>query len=321
MRKIITLLTLISSFIVFAQTTVQEINSYSDLNGTKLVCLMTNNTVWSSNGIDAWTQINTNDISKTAAIKIIGSKSNLNLNKSKTDLILILNDNTIWNLEDGVSKWVKIQNENLPTNLNIKTFKTYTKYNGMYNFDTRLVVVLDDNSIWWSDGDSPWEKIIATGLPENYSIAAFNSYQKPSMLGTETRFIITLADNSFWWFAAGEKNWKKIVTKNYPTNKKILLTDAYMKASIGSVEGRFISVFDDSSIMWMAARDCNWTKLESEALPKNVKISKMNVYSKPNLIGKGTRIILLLENNEFWGWLAEKQGWSKISTTGLPLAN
>jgi hypothetical protein len=321
MKKIISSITLFSSFLVLGQINLIEINSYSDLNGTKLVSLTSDNSLWTSNGLDTWTQINTTELPKNIEIKKLGSKSNLNLNESKTDLILILEDNSIWNLEDGISKWVKLQTTNLPNDVKIKNFKTYAKYNGFFDFETRLVLVLEDNSIWWSDGETAWEKIINTGLPQNYSITAFNTYQKPSMFGTETRLIITLSDNSFWWFETDEENWRKIETKNYPKDMFILHTDAYMKASIGSIEGRIISVFNDNSIMWMAVKDSNWIKLKSTELPKDIKITKMNVYSKLNMIGKGTRVILLLENNELWGWLAEKQSWGKINTSGIPISN
>jgi hypothetical protein len=313
---LLTIIILISSFSI-GQISVKEINSYSDLNGTKLVSLMSDNSVWTSNGLDTWTHINTADLPKDVAIKILGSKSNLNLNKTKTDLILILEDNSIWNLKNGISKWEKIKNQNLPANSNIKAFKTYMKFSGIYDFETRLVLVLEDNSIWWSDGETSWEKVIDTGFPSDYNITAFNTYQKASVFSSETRFIVTLSDNSFWWYASGQKNWTKVTTENYPKDKTIALSEAYMKASIGSAEGRIISIFNDNSIMWMATRDCTWNVLESKELPKDVKINKMNIFSKLNLLGKGTRVILLLENNEIWSWLAENQSWSKVNTTGL----
>lgn len=314
---LLTIVVLISNF-SNGQIRVKEINSYSDLNGTKLLSLMSDNSVWTSNGLDTWTQINTDDLPKNIAIKILGSKSNLNLNKTKTDLILILDDNSIWNLKNGISKWKKIQTQNLPANTNIKAFKTYMKFSGLYDFDTRLVLVLEDNSIWWSDGDTSWEKVIDAGLPSNYNITGFNTYQKASIFNSETRFIVTLADNSFWWYATGQKNWTKITTQNYPKDKTITISEAYMKASIASTEGRIISIFNDNSIMWMATRDCNWNVLSSNELPKNIKITKMNIFSKLNLLGKGTRIILLLENNQIWSWLDENQSWTKVNVIGLP---
>lgn len=322
MKKIYYFVLFLLSNIAIGQTVVKEFSAYGNLNGSNLVCLMSDNTLWIGNGIDSWTKLDTSQLPKDVAIKIIGSKSNLNFDYSKTDLIVILEDSTIWNLEDGYSKWVKLQTNNLPTNSKIKCFRTYTKETGLsFVLDTVLVLILEDNSVWWSDGELNWEKITDVGLPNGYNIEAFNSYQKPRMYDTETRIFVTLSDSSFWWITAGEKNWKKLETKNYPTDKSIVQTEAYMKVGLGGGEGRVVSLFNDNTLMWMSARDCKWIPFETKELPIGVKIKKMNVFTKYVFSGTGTRLVVLLENNEFWTWTQESKKWSKIANEGLPITN
>ena len=79
-------------------------------------------------------------------------------------LIGVLDDESIWWFATEGSEWKKLEATGLPKDYKITAMKIYQKNAGLYG-DTRVIVALQDNSIWWyADGKKEWNKVPMDGL-------------------------------------------------------------------------------------------------------------------------------------------------------------
>ena len=136
----------------------------------------------------------------------------------------------------------------------IKLFDSYLRAGDL---ETRYVVVLTDNTIWWFAPGYDWEKSSKAGLPDK-SIKLISCY---SHTDATTRYVVVLSDNSIWWYAPGT-DWKKSSSKGLPAGFDIVHFKAYSKSD-GT---RYTAVLKDGSIWWFAPGNL-WKKSSIAGLP------------------------------------------------------
>lgn len=321
-----TLLLFVFSAFVFNFTKAQQIidvQAYSKLEGSRFVALLSDQTIWWFSEKDGWQKIPTTGLPEGTGIKFFNAYVKFAGSNKNTRLVAVLQDNTMWWYVEGKS-WEKVSGEGLPKNSSIKIFRPYVKFSGMGSMDTRFVVVLEDNSIYWFVANQDWKQVPTDGLPKGFVINHFGTYQKVAMMGTETRYIITLADNSIWWYADKNKSWERVESQGLPAKYNFKQLEAYMKIGgnimMGTTfEGRLVGVLSDESVWWLPTNQKEWKKLEMIGLPKDYKIRALKVYQKtPGLMGE-TRVIVVLEDNSIW-WYADGKNWSPVPKNGLPVS-
>lgn len=314
---LISLLFILNSLSLNAQD-IKSVQAYFKLDGTRYLSLLSDNSIWWFASGDKWQEIPKQNLPKKT-IKHIDAFVKIGLGSYETRIITVLEDNSIWwYAKEG--DWQQVDNSGLPTNLSIKDFKSYVKIGSMGSTESRIILVLEDNTIWWYALGKKWGKVAANGMPENSSIKFLRTYQKIGMMSSETRFVAVLNDNSVWWFAEGNK-WKQVEKPNLPSDKNIEQFEIYMKnaSALSNVqEGRLITLLEDQSIFWIAANDKSWRQLEHKGLPQNKKINELKTYQKYGGIGSETRLLALLDDNTLW-WFAEGKRWTAVPMSGLPL--
>ena len=119
----------------------------------------------------------------------------------------------------------------------IKILQAYTK-----NGDTRYVVVLSDNSIWWYMPNHAWQSSSLEGLPAHLDIVQLAAYTKADH---STRYVVVLSDNSIWWYMP-DHAWQPSSVEGLPPNYVIKQFDVYLKNG----DTRYVVVLSDNSIWW-----------------------------------------------------------------------
>lgn len=80
-------------------------------------------------------------------------------------IVVVLDDQSIW-WYSAAKHWQKLNQPGLPAGKRVVCLSSYTKMDSYAKTDaTRLVVVLDDNSMWWMADEKPWEQVPSVGLP------------------------------------------------------------------------------------------------------------------------------------------------------------
>ena len=297
---------------------IQDVQAYSKTDGSRFVALLSDQTIWWYTEQTGWQKVPTTGLPANSAIKYFNSYVKLTLSAKNTRLVVVLKDNSMWWYADG-DKWERIPDTGLPRNASVKIFRPYVKFGSMGGVDTRFLLILDDNTMWWYANEESWKPVATQGLPRNYDVRFFGTYQKAGMMGSETRYLVILADQSIWWYA-DNKMWQQFEARGLPANPVFKQFEAYSKLG-GSLnwEGRLIGVMGDESIWWLPASGKEWKKLDVSTLPKGYKIRSLKVYQKyPGLIGE-TRVIVVLEDNSIW-WYAEGKNWIPLSLKGLPIS-
>lgn len=292
-----------------------DLQAYFKLSGTRVITLLSNNTIWWHSEEQGWQQIPSDGLSEKKVSKL-GVYMKTGLGTMDTRLVAITSDNKFFWYAEG-KPWEEIATTGLPTGYDVKIFTPYFKIAGMgWTGYTRYFMAQNDNSMWLFN-DGKWDKLPSDGLPSGYNLKSVKSYQKYGMMGsTETRIIAVLSDNSIW--VTGGKKWEKVETKGLPEGADIKLFDTYMKFSlIGQPDGRLVCVLNDNSFWYMAASNKKWINLESKGLPAKYKVKYLKVYQKYAGSESG-RLIVTLEDNTIW-WFAENTGWTKVDTAGLNL--
>ena len=141
---------------------------------------------------------------------------------------------------------------------NIKFLSTYMR---LEDNDTRYVVVLDDDSIWWFAPGYPWQPSTAEGLPLGYKIAHFKAYSRSPEDGT--RYVAVLEDGTRWF--APNHIWEASSTQGLPAGYKIKHFEAYMKP-----EGtRYVVLLEDNSLWWYTPGK-PWQSSPMDGLPVTI---------------------------------------------------
>ncbi|HEX6334800.1 MAG TPA: hypothetical protein VFZ78_11275 [Flavisolibacter sp.] len=133
--------------------------------------------------------------------------------------------------------------------------------------ETRVLTLLSDNTMWWSNTTKPWAEVTKKGLPAGTEILDIESYQKTGMVGTDTRLILLTGDGNIFWFATESKGWEKIETTGLPKDRKIIDISVYVKFPGQMMEKmRLVALMADNSIWWFAPGS-EWQQLELQGLP------------------------------------------------------
>lgn len=320
-RKLSVSIVLLFFCTLFANAqSIKSIQAYFKVDGPRYISLLSDNTLWWFAKESQWQQIPQKNL-PLQPIKFLDAFVRVGFGDYDTRVITVLEDNSIWWYADG-EDWNKVNTSTLPKERSIKDFKSYLKIANIGSGEALLMVVLDDNSIWWYAQGKKWKQVRAKGMPENAEIKFLRTYQKTGMMGNETRFVVVLNDNSLWWFADGN-NWKAIDKKEFPTNATINQFEIYMKMqyalSFVQIEGRLITVTDNQTIHWKGAGDKEWQFLAHKGLPPERKIIMLRTYQKYNGLNPETRLLAQLDDNTLW-WHTDGKNWTPVPMTGLPLS-
>jgi len=312
--RLITFFAVLCFGTLWGQKTIQDVECVSRIGGTRLVTLLSDNSVWWSAADDSWEQIPKKGL--PSDIKIVSVHLYLKYAglSGNSTLVAILEDNTMWWFNEG--QWELVKNKTVEAGTKIKLMKPYVKFGGMgfVTPETRFFMLRSDNTLWWATAEDNYKKIDKSGLPDNIEITNITTYQVFGMMGSsENRLIVSIADNSLWWYSDGEK-WQNVEMKGLAAGYKINNLTSYLKMGMTS-EGRLVIQLDDNTIWWRAARDKAWRPLEMNGLPNDQKIKSFDIFQKVS-ISSETRIITLYQDNTIW-WYAEKQGWKKYDLKNL----
>lgn len=134
-------------------------------------------------------------------------------------VLTLLSDNTLWWAAPN-KQYSQVTQVGLPKNAEILDVETYQKTNMMGGSETRMIILLGDNSIWWYDGGKDWEQIEASGLPAGKKIKDVAVYVKGqgAALMESMRMVAVMEDNSMFWFAP-KKAWEPLENKGLPVGK------------------------------------------------------------------------------------------------------
>jgi len=80
----------------------------------------------------------------------------------KGRIILSLSDQSIWWCAEEDQDWNNLDKSGLPENASVKSIKVFTK-----GLTARVLVLLDNNSIWWYVEGSGFSKVDMTGFPKS----------------------------------------------------------------------------------------------------------------------------------------------------------
>lgn len=142
--------------------------------------------------------------------------------------------------------------------------KTISYVKGMRDNDTRILSLMANNTIYWTDGEKNWEKVPLKSLPKE-EILDLEVFLKASLMSMDSRLLVLLGDNSIWWYTDG-KDWEKISTEGIP-KMKIKDISVYTKAGGSLVQStRIIATLEDNSIYWFA--NSKWNKFTVKGLGK-----------------------------------------------------
>jgi len=316
MKKLV-VVSIVMLFAQFSQSqTITDLQAYYKFDGTRIVTLLSNSTIWWFTEDKGWQQLPQDGLTGKVVTKI-GVYIKTGVGSGDTRLIAVTSDNQFFWYTEG-KPWELIKTEGLPDGYSVKIFTPYFKPSGLgFSGHTRYFLAQNDNSMWWFN-EEKWEKLSAEGLPSNYDLKFMKTYQKYGMMGgNETRYISVLNDNTIWWSAG--KKWEKVATKGLTEGKAVTQFDVYMKFPLmGMPEGRLVAVLSDESFWFMAVNNKNWQSLESTGLPAKYKVKYLKVFQKWGSSESG-RIVVTLEDDSIW-WFAEGKGWTKINTAGLKLS-
>jgi hypothetical protein len=78
-------------------------------------------------------------------------------------IVAVLEDNSIWWCTVDGKSWSPMDTKGLPDGFQVRYLKSYQKNTG-YTCETRLIVLLEDGSMWWYANGNGWEKVPMEGL-------------------------------------------------------------------------------------------------------------------------------------------------------------
>ncbi|WP_284652836.1 hypothetical protein [Flavobacterium terrisoli] len=252
---------------------IASIHVYLKLNllsaDSTLIAVLDDSTLWWFND-NKWESIPNKSIKPDTKIKMFKPYVKFgSFGGTETRFFMLSSDNTLW-WSAPDENFKPIDKSGLPANVEITNISTYQKFGMMGGSETRYVVTLADNTVWWYADGKKWEKTETDGLPSGFKIANMTTYLKTSMMGgpsaSEGRLVLQLEDNSVWWKAAKDKGWRSLETGGLPKGQKIKSLEIYQKFTSSSGT-RVILVFEDNSIWWYAEKQ-GWQKFELKNLLK-----------------------------------------------------
>lgn len=178
-----------------------------------LVVALDNNSVWRFTKKKGWLELPGAGLPEGQAIDVVQSFQVMKgMTGMDVRIVVKTADNSIYWLNEKKKAWIKYGTDGLPENAYILRFEAFMKYKPMGSPTGRLLVVLPDNTIWWSSvTNEKWETISTEGLPEK-AILSVKGYPKSSDGSNGSRLIVLMSDNTIWWYAEGS-GWSMIPDK------------------------------------------------------------------------------------------------------------
>ena len=225
-------------------------------------------------------------------------------------LVLTENNNSSYYTSD--EGWKPLPVAELPVG-KIKFLDVYHTMDG-----SKLVVVMDDNTIWKYVHDE-WSQLTSQGLPENFSIKEFKPFSKVKMYSAELQIALLLEDNTLWLYSE-ENEWESLSKSGIPESTRITKLATYQKMKgMMKVVSTFLVSLDDNSMMSYDLKKEKWNDFGGEQLPKAATVTSLHSYLKYNLMGSPEgRIIASLSDQSIWWCTENERYWQKLDKSGLP---
>jgi len=234
---------------------------------TRLTAIQEDNSIWWKND-DKWVQVTSKGLPSGYSVKHYSPYAKAGMGGTETRLLITLEDNTIWWYAADSEKWEETPLKGLPDNANIEAIQTYQKYSTFGGGDTRIIVKLADNTIWWYAQGKGWEEFKSKGLPEGKDIEDFAAYMKYQSFGmTSGRLIAALEDNSLWWIATDSKNWEQLKVEGLPSGYQIRSFQVYQKYNGLSADTRVVLLLEDNTIWWFDEKK-GWNEVPTDGVLK-----------------------------------------------------
>lgn len=129
---------------------------------TRYIGVLKDNTIWWSAG-KKWQEQETKGLTEGVGIKLFDVYMKFSImGQPEGRLVCVQDDNTFWFVAAGNKIWKKIDNKGLPANYKVKFLKVFQNWGSV---DAgRLLITLEDNSIWWFDEGKGWTAVDVSSL-------------------------------------------------------------------------------------------------------------------------------------------------------------
>jgi hypothetical protein len=129
---------------------------------TRYIGVLKDNSIWWTSG-KKWQKMEATGLPANTTIKLFDAYMKYALmGNHEGRLVTVLSDNSFWFIPAQNKKWVNIPSTGLPKDYKVKLFKVYQKYGT--GDDARLLVALEDDSLWWYADGKGWASISTKGL-------------------------------------------------------------------------------------------------------------------------------------------------------------
>ena len=138
---------------------------------TRYLITLSDNTIWWYADGKKWQQLEGEGLPANASFKKFTAYLKISeaafINAAagwEGRLVGVLADESVWWFAANGKTWKKLDMNGLPKGYKIKSLEVYQKYPGLSG-ETRVILLMEDNSIWWYSESKGWSKFNATGLP------------------------------------------------------------------------------------------------------------------------------------------------------------
>lgn len=135
---------------------------------TRYVVKLKSNEIWWCDG-SKWKKFEENGLPKNQAFKqfeIYMKPSGALSSLQEGRFVAVLENESIWWCAVSGKSWTKLDTKGLPEAYKIKSLKAYQKYGGLTG-ETRLLILLEDGSLWWYAYGKSWTAVPMKGLGQN----------------------------------------------------------------------------------------------------------------------------------------------------------
>lgn len=132
---------------------------------TRYIAVLTDNSIWWYVDGKPWQLLKTSGLPKDAQLAQFEAYMKSTMGMGDGRLLTVLNDQSIWWFAVSGKEWTSLESAGLPAGYKVRSLKVYQKSPG-FTGDTRVILLLEDNTIWWYAEKKGWQQLTRDGLPK-----------------------------------------------------------------------------------------------------------------------------------------------------------